>query len=387
VEKICRHFGDCGGCESQDRPYLAQLAAKEDWVRRVSAPFAPEKFHPIRPSPDVFFYRNKMEFVFSPSESGPILGLRQKGRFDGVVDLRECLLMSPETPLLLEAVRRWASAEGLPAYGLKSRRGFLRYLVIREGKNTGRRLVHLVTAPGDLPRDSFLRALDESGARVDAAVWSVNAEASDVARGAAPENLRGAGFIEETLGGLPFRISPAAFFQTNTRGAEVLYGVVREFLGPAAGLLVDFYCGSGAIGLFCAGAAERVLGVELHAPSVDDARHNARVQGAGRAEFLAMDAAAFAGRPELLDLWRRPGTAAVLDPPRPGLAPAVRRLLMEHPVDRFVYVSCNPKALAADLPILNDAYRLESVAPVDLFPHTPHVETVVLLRRRAPAGI
>lgn len=392
VPRLCRHFGTCGGCAAQDRPYAEQLAAKEAWVRRVLEPFTPRDFRPILPSPDVFYYRNKMEFAFGPAKRagalgghGPedlVLGLREKGRFDRVVDLRDCLLMSPETPRLLEAVRAWARREGLAAYDLKSHRGFLRYLALREGKNTGQRLVHLVTAAGNLPKESFLRVLDESGVPVDSVVWSVNQALSDVARGDSTEVLRGNGTLTETLGGRPFRISPMAFFQTNSRGAEVLYGIITELLGPSPETLFDFYCGSGTIGLFCASRTKRLVGVESHAPSVEDARFNAAVQGAAHAEFHAMDAAEFVRTPGLLDLWSRPGSAAVMDPPRPGLQPAVRHLLIERPVERWVYVSCNPEALARDLPALRDVYDIPAVQPVDMFPHTPHVETVLLLERR-----
>lgn len=383
MNKICPHFGVCGGCASQDRAYADQLAEKEAVVRRVMAPFSPGEFRPIRPSPDVFHYRNKMEFAFGGAREGSVrLGLREKDRFDRLVDLRECFLMSPETPVLLEAVRRWARDAGLAPYDLKSHRGFLRYLVLREGKNTGQRLVHLVTARGELPRESFLAALESSGAPADAVVWSVHEGVSDVARGETSLCLKGDGFIRETLQGLPFRISAAAFFQTNTRGAEILYKMILDSLGDGAEALVDLYCGSGAIGLFCASRARRLVGVEIHAPSVEDARANAREQNRDNASFFCLDAAAFAGRADLMSVWTASGAAAILDPPRAGLQPAVRRLLREKPVERWVYVSCNPDALARDLPLLADMYAVEIVQPVDLFPHTPHVETVLLLRKK-----
>jgi 23S rRNA (uracil1939-C5)-methyltransferase len=380
---LCPHFGDCGGCASQDVPYAAQLAAKDALVRETLAPFSPGELRPILPSPDVFHYRNKMEFAFGGlKDEPPLLGLRRKGRFDRVVDLAECRLLSPEAGPLLAAVRRWATAEKLPTYHLKSHKGFLRYLVVREGKNTGRRMVHLVTAAGEAPKASFLQALDDSGVRVDTAVWSVNAGLSDLARGESSAVWRGDGTITEALEGKPYVITPEGFFQTNTRGAERLYGVVRDFVGSRVDALVDFYCGAGSIGLFCADRAGRVLGVELHAPSVQSARANAKLQGVSHAEFVAADAAAFARDPGLLALWGHPGTLAVMDPPRPGLAPEVRRLLVERPVSRWVYVSCNPKALSGDLAHLCSVYSVEAAQPVDLFPHTPHVETAVLLRKK-----
>lgn len=380
IERLCQHFGDCGGCASQDVAYETQLAAKEAEVQRVVEPFKPQEFRPILASPGIFYYRNKMEFAFAGNGGELQLGLRRQGRFNQVVNLKECLLLSPETGALLEAVRQWAIRENLTPYDLRFHQGFLRYLVVREGKNTGERLVCLVTAAGDLPEKSFLESL-AAVCRIDTVVWSVHDGLSDVARGARNTVLAGPGYIKDNLNDLTFHISPTAFFQTNTRGAETLYGVVRDYISQGADPFIDFYCGGGAIGLFCADRARRVLGVEIHPPAVEDARANAARLGIN-AQFICADAAEFARSPELLREWTSPNAAVVMDPPRAGLAPAVKKLLCEHLVARWVYVSCNPRALAADLPILNDAYQIKSVQPVDMFPHTPHVETVLLLESR-----
>jgi 23S rRNA (uracil1939-C5)-methyltransferase len=383
LSPLCPHFGVCGGCATQDQPYEIQLAAKEALVRRVVEPFHPRQVLAIQPSPDVLYYRNKMEFAFARHRSGGVaIGLREKGRFDRVVDVRECFLLSPETPRLLAAVRAWAEAESLEPYDLKSHRGFLRYLVVREGKNTGQRMVRLVTAGRAGPVEDLPAVLAAAGFSVDTAVWTIHEGVSDVARGAFNQNLSGAGAIDEKLGERVFRISPDTFFQTNTRGAEVLCAVIREFLGSSVETLMDIYCGSGSMALACADLARRVVGVEVDPRSVEDARANAGRQGAAHASFFALDAAALPAHPGLSALWKKPGTAAILDPPRPGLPPSVKQLLRSHPVERWVYVSCNPKALAVDLPLLMEAYRIDAVQPVDLFPHTPHVEAVLLLRRK-----
>ncbi|MBK7688295.1 MAG: 23S rRNA (uracil(1939)-C(5))-methyltransferase RlmD [Elusimicrobia bacterium] len=388
---LCPHFGTgdrppgipasaCGGCASQDRPYDHQLAHKESLVRRLTDPFLTGEFRPIVPSPDVFHYRNKMEFAFGGlKDEPPLLGLRQKGRFDRVVDLTECRLLSPEAGPLLAAVRGWALAEKWPTYHLKSHRGLLRYLVVREGKNTGERMVALVTAEGEIPKDGFLAALDASGARVDTVVWMVNAGLSDVAHGEERAVWRGRGTIDDRLGKKVFRVSPRSFFQSNTRGAEKLYGIVGDFLGEGADTLFDVYCGGGAIGLCLADRVKQVVGIESNPAAVADALQNARVQEAPNTEFHALDAATFAKTPAWVERWRAPRAVAVMDPPRPGLQPDVRRLLLEQPVSRWVYVSCNPEALARDLAYLAPVYDVKTVQPVDLFPHTPHVETVVRL--------
>lgn len=380
---ICPHFGACGGCATQDTPYDQQLARKETLVRTLLSSLEIGEFWPIVPSPDVFHYRNKMEFAFGGlKDAPPLLGLRQKGRFDRIVDLSECRLLSPEAGALLAAVRGWAVAENLPTYHLKSHKGLLRYVVVREGKNTGERMVALVTAEGEIRGESFLAALDAAGVRVDTAVWMVNAGLSDVAYGETRAVWRGRGWIEERLGEKTFRVSPRSFFQSNTRGAEKLYGRVGEFLGGGVDTLFDVYCGGGAIGLFLAHRAKRVVGIESNPAAVDDARANAAAQGAGHAEFHVLDAAAFARDSAWMSPWTAPDTVAVMDPPRPGLPPDVRALLLEHPVRRWVYVSCNPEALARDLTALSALYAIRTVQPVDMFPHTPHVETVVRLDRK-----
>lgn len=204
----------CGGCATQDQPYLQQLAFKEEMVRRVLAPYSPAAFLPLIPSPDIYFYRNKMEYAFGGlKDQPPLLGLRQKGKFDRIVDLTECRLQSPDVGPLLAAVRAWAIKEKLPTYHLKSHRGFLRYVVVREGKNTGQRMVCLVTSEGEIPRESFVAALQSSGARVDTVIWSVNAGLSDVAWGDERAVLLGSGSIEDKLGDLTFRISPELSFK------------------------------------------------------------------------------------------------------------------------------------------------------------------------------
>lgn len=380
---LCPHFGVCGGCSAQDRPYPDQLAQKEELVRRSIRPFFQGEIRAIVPSPDIYFYRNKMEFAFGGlKDTPPLLGLRQKGKFDRIVDLTECRLLSPDTGRLLAAVRDWAVREKIPTYHLRSHRGLLRYLVVREGKNTGQRMVCLVTAEGSLPTESLTAALRESGVRVDTAVWSVNAGLSDVAWGEERAVLFGSGHIEDRLGDQSFRISPRTFFQTNTRGAERLYQIIKEGLPETCSTLFDVYCGSGTIGLFCADRVKRLVGIELNESAVADARANALSFGIDHATFHVLDASVFAKSPEFLEAWKSPGAMAVMDPPRPGLSADVRKLLLDHPIASWIYVSCHPEALARDLAFLSPTYRVQSVQPVDLFPHTPHVETVVILNRQ-----
>ena len=381
----CRHFGRCGGCQTQHLPYEEQLAQKKSRVESLLQPLGLSVAQ-IHASPEPWYYRNKMEFsfgdVYPPVEGGPQLKLGQKarGRWFDVLDLQECFLLSLETPALLRAVREWASSEKLLPYNAKRHTGFLRHLVVREAKNTGERMVCLVTSPGELPRESFVKAV--LGAYpATTIVWGENGKVSDTAVPDASKVLLGSGTIVEALrfNGLErrFRISPLSFFQTNTRGAQTLYGVVRGWLAPERPKrLLDLYCGAGAIGLCLSDLCEELVGAELNPSAVADARENAKLNGVANARF-------FEGRVETLlpSLLAMDPDAAIVDPPRAGLHAKAVETLLSLGCERLVYVSCSPEALARDLAALEPGYRAERAEVVDLFPHTEHVETAVLLRR------
>ena len=280
VKARCSYFGHCGGCAHQDKSYDEQLRLKRARVADLIAPFV--AISEILPSPDVWYYRNKMEFsfgdVYPPQEGAPPLklGLKPKGRWFEIIDLQECFLLSPETPALLAAVRRWAIENKVPPYINKRNTGLLRHLVVREAKNTGQRLVMLVTAPGAIPTESFVKAV-ESAYPATTVIWGVNGKVSDTAVSEKLGALYGPGYIGETLRfpdqEIHFRISPQAFFQTNTRGAERLYTLLRTWvqeLAPQAAL--DLYCGGGGIALSLSGVVPKIYGVELNASAVADAK-------------------------------------------------------------------------------------------------------------------
>ncbi|MDE1976625.1 MAG: 23S rRNA (uracil(1939)-C(5))-methyltransferase RlmD [Elusimicrobia bacterium] len=382
---LCRHFGECGGCSLQNLPYPEQLARKKARVDAALAAFG-LKVEAVHPSPELWFYRNKMEFGFSdvypPIPDGPplYLGLKPKGQWRRVLDLEECRLLSPETPALLAAVRRWAAENRLPPYNSVRHAGFLRHLVVREAKNGGERMVHLITAPEDFPAESFAAAV-KAAYPASTILRGVNAKVSDTASPDSVELLCGSGRITEILRlkgrELRFRISPASFFQTNTRGAEVLYGIARRWAEEAAPKkILDLYCGGGGFALSLADLCEKVAGVESNAAAIGDAKRNAADNGVANAEFYA--GATETLLPALLDM--KP-SAAVADPPRAGLHAKAAAALRDWGPPLLIYVSCNPDALGRDLAALAPAYRAERAEMVDLFPHTEHVETIVLLRR------
>jgi 23S rRNA (uracil1939-C5)-methyltransferase len=382
VEAPCEHYPACGGCRFQDLAYEAQLEAKaaqvEEALRRIGHLDDPP-LEPIVPAESVFHYRNKLEYSFTSTPDGPALGFHRAGRWDEVLDIRKCWLTTDLGNAIREAMRDWSRAARLEAYDQAEHTGFLRHLVVREGRNTGQVLVQLVTAPGRLDADSFVAAL-ERFPEVRSIHWSVNDRPAEVTN-LPTQLLHGDDAIEEELCGLRFRVRPNAFLQTNTAMAERLYGLAREYAQLTGEETVyDLYCGIGTIGLILAADALTVWGVEVSEESVACALENAELNGIANAAFFAGEVGTV-----LDDLRERAGDpdVVVVDPPRAGLSgKALRRLARLEP-ERIVYVSCNPTTLAGNVKELAGewGYRLERARPVDMFPHTPHIETVALLTK------
>jgi 23S rRNA (uracil1939-C5)-methyltransferase len=382
VDAPCEHYPLCGGCRFQDLAYEAQLEAKAEQVAdalsRIGHVQDPP-LEPIVPAESVFHYRNKLEYSFTQTPEGPALGFHRAGRWDEVLDIRKCWLTTDLGNGIREAVKQWARAKSLQAYDQAEHTGFLRHLVVREGRNTGQTLVQLVTAPGRLDAESFVAAL-EPFPEVRSIHWSVNDRPAEVTN-LPTQLLDGDDAIEEELCGLRFRVRPNAFLQTNTAMAEQLYGIAQEFAQLTGEESVyDLYCGIGTIGLTMARDALTVWGVEASEESVACALENAELNGIANAAFYAGEVGE-----SLDDLHERAGApdVAVVDPPRAGLSgKALRRLARLEP-RRIVYVSCNPTTLAGNVRELASewGYNLERVRPVDMFPHTPHIEAVALLTR------
>jgi len=289
VEAPCAHYPECGGCRFQDLAYEAQIEAKAEQVgealRRIGRIEDPP-LDPIVPAESVFHYRNKLEYSFTSTPDGPALGFHRAGRWDEVLDIRKCWLTTDLGNAIREAVREWARALGLDAYDQAEHTGFLRHLVMREGRNTGQVLVQLVTAPGRLDAESFVSALQRFP-EVRSIHWSVNDRPAEVTN-LPTQLLHGDDAIEEMLCGLRFRVRPNAFLQTNTAMAERLYGIAHEFAQLTGEESVyDLYCGIGTIGLTMAGDALTVWGLEVSEESVACALENAELNGISNAAFYA----------------------------------------------------------------------------------------------------
>jgi 23S rRNA (uracil1939-C5)-methyltransferase len=384
VDAPCQHYPACGGCRFQDLAYESQVAAKEAQVRDALVRLggiADPPLEPIVPAASVFHYRNKLEYSFTRTPAGPALGFHRAGRWDEVLEIERCWLTTDLGNAVRDAVRNWAREEGLDAYSQEDGTGYLRHLVLREGRNTGQLLVVLVTAPGEKFETGYFVDVLRRFPEVRSIHWAINDTSAEVTN--LPTTLLwGEDAIEEELLGLRFRVRPNAFLQTNTEMAGVLYRLAIEYAGLTGEETVfDLYCGTGTIGLSMASQALTVWGVDISEESIACAIENMELNAIGNAAFFAgnvsqslEELAERAGPPDLV----------VVDPPRAGLAGKALRRLGRLEAPRIVYVSCNPTTLAGDLKQLRAdwSYELVRARPVDMFPHTPHIETVSLLERR-----
>jgi 23S rRNA (uracil1939-C5)-methyltransferase len=385
VDAPCEHYPACGGCRFQDLAYDAQLEAKEsqvaDALRRLAG-IAEPPMEPAVAAESPFHYRNKMEYSFTQTPSGPTLGLHRAGRWDEVLEIERCWLTTDLGNAIRNAVRDWAREEGLAAYDQAEQTGYLRHLIVREGRNTGQVLVQLVTAPGERFETGYFVEVLRRFPETRSIHWAVNDGPAEVTN--LPTRLLwGDEAIEERLGGLRFRVRPNAFLQTNTAMAERLYALAVDYAGLTGSETVwDLYCGIGTIGLTLARDALTVWGIDVSEESVACALENAELNEVSNAAFFAGNVGEVVE--ELLDRSGAPDLV-VVDPPRAGLAGKALRRLGRVEARRIVYVSCNPTTLAADAKRLREdwGYALLRARPVDMFPHTPHIETVALLERRA----
>jgi 23S rRNA (uracil1939-C5)-methyltransferase len=384
VEAPCAHFPACGGCRFQDLAYQAQLEQKQlqvrDALQRLGGIAGPPLEQIVPCEPEIFHYRNKLEYSFTSTPSGPALGFHKAGRWDEVLEIDRCWLTDDLGNRIRDAVRDWAREEGLEVYSQADGSGYLRHLVVRQGRNTGQALVQLVTAPGDKFETGYFVDVLRRFPEVRSIHWAVNDTPAEVTN--LPTRLLwGEEWIEEELCGLRFRVRPNAFLQTNTAMAERLYALAREAAQLTGGETVwDLYCGIGTIGLSFARDALTVWGIEVSEESVACALENAELNGITNAAFFAGNVGEVVE--ELLER-SGPPEVVVVDPPRAGLAGKALRRLGRIGAPRLVYVSCNPTTLASDLKALREdyGYELRRVTPVDMFPHTPHVECVALLER------
>jgi 23S rRNA (uracil1939-C5)-methyltransferase len=389
VAARCPHVDVCGGCRMQELPYPDQLALKERQVRETLqhlGGIAAPDVRPIVAAPEPFHYRNKMEFSFHPGDGGaPVLGLHHRGAFDRVFAVEDCVLPSRLTMDVVRLTQRAARERGWRAYHPALHEGVARYLTVRHLPITAECGVHLVAARDDLPGvEAWARDVAALSSDVKTVTVLVNDSRANVAFGGRERVLVGTGTLRERLLGLEFEASANAFLQTNSRQAEALYAAALA----AAALegretVLDLYCGTGTLTLLFARACREAIGVESVADAVASARGNAARNGVANVRFEEGESRA------VLRQWARGERAGaprpdvvVVDPPRAGLHPRVVFRVAELAPARIVYVSCNPATLARDLrDFAAHGWALDHVTPLDMFPHTPHIECVAQLRR------
>jgi 23S rRNA (uracil1939-C5)-methyltransferase len=398
VEPFCSHFGICGGCRWQMLPYPRQLQYKQqqvaDVLQRIGKIALPE-IRPILGAPESIRYRNKMEYTFSnkrfllPEElhdpaispRAQVAGFHARGLFDKVVDIDTCYLQEEPTNRLRKAVRDFGIQHDLPFYDIKLHEGWLRNLQLRIC-TTGEIMANLVVGYEEEEQtrrlaDQLLQQFPE----LTTLLYTINPKWNDSISDLETRILFGKGYVIEQLEDFRFKIGPKSFFQTNSRQGERLYQVTREFAELSGSEIVyDLYCGTGSIGIFVSRLAARVVGVEVIAEAVDDARENAELNGIAHAGFFAGDVTdicqdgffAAEGRPDVI----------ITDPPRAGMHDRLVAKILEIEAPTVVYVSCNPATQARDLHLLDAKYAVTKVQPVDMFPHTHHIENVVQLKLR-----
>lgn len=401
VEPFCDHFGVCGGCQWQMLPYEKQLQYKQkqvaDNLSRIGRITLPEMM-PIIGAKETRYYRNKMEYTFAtrkyipteafrqmkaegidPNDLPGAAGFHARGFFDKVVEIDTCHLQEEPTNLIRKFVADYAIKNELPFYDIKQHQGWLRNMFVRN-TTTGELMINLVLGYEDKEyRERLLELLLQQFPQITTLLYTINTKRNDSLYDLNPQVYSGKGYIIEKLEDFQFKISPKSFFQTNTRQAEKLYNITREFAElNGTQTVYDLYCGTGSIGIFVSKHAAKVVGVEVVADAIEDAKENAALNQLQHTAFFAGDVIdicddtffATHGQPDVV----------ITDPPRAGMHEKLVKKLLDIAAPTVVYVSCNPATQARDLALLDEKYAVTKIQPVDMFPHTLHIENVVQLK-------
>jgi len=399
VEPFCQHFGVCGGCQWQMLPYQKQLQYKQqqviDNLTRIGKIELPDAL-PIAGAGEDKFYRNKLEYTFSTKEYIPngkfdkadkekslrnVLGFHAKGFFDKVVNIEKCWLQPEPNNEIRNGLREFAWQKKMSFYDYREHKGFLRNLQLRIC-TTGEVMVNVVFGQDDEEkRVEVLDFLKQQFPQITTLVYTINLKKNDSLSDLEPVSYFGKGYVIERLEDFRFKIGPKSFFQTNTKQAEKLYQITRAFAGlDGSQTLYDLYCGTGSIGIFCSKGAKKIIGVEAIAEAIQDAKENALLNNIEHAQFFTGDVIDICndgffsqhGKPDVI----------ITDPPRAGMHEKLVRKILEIEAATVVYVSCNPATQARDLALLDQKYEVTKLQPVDMFPHTHHIENVVQLKRK-----
>jgi len=398
TEPFCQHFGVCGGCQWQMLPYEKQLFYKrqqvEDNLKRIGKIELPE-IPPILGAEENKWYRNKLEYTFSSKRFVPenefvkdqvndlnAAGFHAKGLFDKIVEIERCWLQQEPSNAIRKALSDFARKNNYSFYDYKLHVGLMRSVLLRIC-TTGEVMVNVVFGEDDKEkRGAILDHLLKTVPEITTLLYTINTKWNDSLHDLNPVVVTGKGYVMERLEDFQFKIGPKSFFQTNTKQGEQLYKIARDYAELTGNETVyDLYCGTGSIGIFVSKLAKKIVGVEMIADAIEDARENAKLNNIHHAEFFAGDVIricddtffATHGKPNVI----------ITDPPRAGMHDKLVKKILEIEAPTVVYVSCNPATQARDLRLLDEKYRVTKVQPVDMFPHTHHIENVVQLKLKA----
>jgi len=403
MQPFCEHFGICGGCKWQMLPYEKQLQYKQEEVeqqmKRIGKVGIPEML-PIAGAPQTERYRNKLEFTFSSRKyftnseiadfempedgprglpSIPALGFHVPGSFDKVIDIHQCHLQSEPSNAIRNRLRDYALSKEYSFYDIRNHSGLLRNLMIRLC-STGDLMVNMVVGEeNENAIKDLMGFLMKNFSEISSLYYTINKKFNDSLHDQLPVLFHGKPFAIEELGGKRFKVGPKSFFQTNTKQAEVLYSITRDFaLLTGKEVVYDLYCGTGSIGIFVSDQAKKVIGVELITEAIDDAKENVVLNQIDNADFFAGDVADICND-DFFKLYGKPDVI-ITDPPRAGMHEKLVQQILHMRAPVVVYVSCNPATQARDLQMLSEGYAVTAIRPVDMFPHTHHIENVVQLK-------
>ena len=402
VKPFCSHFGVCGGCQWQMLPYEQQLVYKHKQVfdnltriAKIPLPVIP----PILGAKETQGYRNKVEYTFAtekfipfeefkamkaaglePVKSIGAGGFHARGFFEKVVEIDTCYLQSEPTNEIRKTAVQFAIENEMPFYNIKQHQGWLRNMFIRN-TTKGEWMVNVILGyDGGEKREALLNLFLKKFPQITTLLYTINEKRNDSMQDLVPQVYFGTGYITEALENFDFKISPKSFFQTNSKQAESLYQVTRNFAELTGKEVVyDLYCGTGSIGIFCSKEAKKIIGVEVVADAIEDAKENARINNLSHTAFFAGDVIDICDD-AFFDAHGKPDVI-ITDPPRAGMHDKLVKKLLEIQAPLIVYVSCNPATQARDLSLLGEKYTVTKIQPVDMFPHTLHIENVVQLKR------
>ncbi|MFA5326771.1 MAG: 23S rRNA (uracil(1939)-C(5))-methyltransferase RlmD [Prolixibacteraceae bacterium] len=398
VPSFCEHFEVCGGCKWQYLPYEKQLFYKQkqvaDQLRRIGRIELPE-ITSILGSAKTTFYRNKLEFGFSnkrwllPEEIGDdltdlkmnALGFHVPGLFDKIIDINKCWLQGEPSNEIRNFINQYANENKLEYFDRKIQAGLLRNIIIRTSTTGDVMLIVSFFREEKENREKFLDAIAEKFSQITSLMYVINEKGNDTITDQEILVYKGKDHIFEEMEGLKFKIGPKSFYQTNSEQAYELYKVAREFAGFEGDEVVyDLYTGTGTIANFIARGVQKVVGIEYVPEAIQDAHINSEINGIKNTSFFSGDMKKIL-TPEFIAIHGRPGVI-ITDPPRAGMDEEVVKTILEAAPEKVVYVSCNPATQARDLALMDEFYQVTRIQPVDMFPHTHHVENVVLLERR-----